>query len=128
MKIEHIAFLVNDPVAVADWYGKHLGLRILRKHGPPTHAHFLADDSGQCVLEVYTRHDVAVPEYRAMSSMVLHVAFMVDNVQVTIHRLAKAGATPEGGITRNPDGDELGMVRDPWGFAVQLVHRTHPMC
>ena len=45
----------------------------------------------------------------------------------TIARLVQAGATAEGAIVRNDDGDELGMVRDPWGFAVQLVKRAKAM-
>jgi glyoxylase I family protein len=29
MKIEHIAFNVADPVAVAAWYAEHLGLTVV---------------------------------------------------------------------------------------------------
>jgi hypothetical protein len=41
--------------------------------------------------------------------------------------LIKAGATPQGDINTNDDGDQLAMVRDPWGLPVQLVKRTKAM-
>lgn len=70
MKIEHVAWQVPDPVALADWYVEHLGMRA---------------------------------------------------------RLIAAGATPAGEIVVTPAGDELAMLRDPWGIPLQLVRRAEPM-
>jgi len=36
-------------------------------------------------------------------------------------------ATPEGEPFTNPAGDEVAMLRDPWGLAIQLIHRADPM-
>ena len=44
MKLEHVALLVADPVAMADWYTKHLGMRVAREGDAPGHARFLAQD------------------------------------------------------------------------------------
>ena len=126
MKIEHIGFNVREPVEMAKWLVTHLGMRIVRKHGPPTHAHFLAGDAGEMV-EVYHNPKATVPDYAAASSLVMHLAFVVDDMQATRQRLVKAGATLEGDIAFNDEGDELAMVRDPWGFPVQLVKRAKPM-
>jgi hypothetical protein len=38
-----------------------------------------------------------------------------------------AGATAEGEVTTTDAGDHLAMLRDPWGFPVQLVYRRDPM-
>jgi catechol 2,3-dioxygenase-like lactoylglutathione lyase family enzyme len=52
MKLEHIALQVPDPVAMADWYVKHLGMRVVRSGPPPAQARFIADSAGRTVLEV----------------------------------------------------------------------------
>ena len=127
MKIEHIAFNVQNPVAAAEWYVKHLGMRVVRKSGEPSYTHFLADSPGRAVMEIYNNPKVAVPDYAATDPLVLHLAFAVDDIHGARDRLLRAEATAEGEITRTPAGDEIAMVRDPWGFAIQLVKRTVPL-
>jgi glyoxylase I family protein len=51
----------------------------------------------------------------------------VDDVRPLRERLLKNGASSEGEISTNDDGDELAMLRDPWGLAIQLVKRAKPM-
>ena len=126
MKIEHTAFPVADPVAVASWYVAHLGLRIVRQTGAPTYTHFLSDQSGG-IIEVYNNPRVAVPDYAAMDSLLLHIAFEVENMEGEHRRLLAAGCTAEDEITPLPSGDIVTMLRDPWGLALQLVKRAEPM-
>jgi hypothetical protein len=38
-----------------------------------------------------------------------------------------AGATAEGEVSVTPAGDEMAMLRDPWGLPVQLIKRRVPM-
>lgn len=127
MRIEHFAFNVPEPVAMAAWYEKHLGMKTVRKAGPPTHMHFLADDSGQTIVEIYNNAKAPVPDYHTMPALVLHLAFAVDNVKATRERLLKAGATADDEIMVTPLGDEMVTIRDPWGVALQLVKRREPM-
>ena len=127
MKIEHVAFNVTEPVAMAHWYTKHLQMRVVRISGPPWHAHFLADAANQSMIEIYYNSKAPVPPYATMDPLVLHLAFAVDDVPATRARLIQAGATAEGEVDTNPLGDNLAMLRDPWGFAVQLVKRATPM-
>ena len=127
MKVEHIAVVVQDPVGMAEWYVENLGFQVLRKTGEPTHAHFLADEAGRVVLEVYNNPKVEVPDYASMDPLVMHVAFSADDVGRTRQRLLSAGAVAEGGVTVTEAGDELAMLRDPWGLPVQLVKRRDPM-
>ena len=127
MRIEHMAFNVPDPVAMARWYEQHLGMKTVRSSGPPNHMRFIADASGQTLLELYRNPKASVPDYRKLDPLVMHLAFQVDDVAGTRAGLLKAGATAEGEMSKSDSGDDLAMLRDPWGFAVQLVRRTTPM-
>ncbi len=127
MKIEHIACQVQDPVSVATWYVDHLGLTVKRRQTESPFGHFLADDGGAVMLELYNNPKASVPDYRAMDPLLLHVAFRTDDVGGTRRRLLGAGATAEGEPQVTPAGDEMAMLRDPWGLALQLVSRRDPM-
>ena len=125
MKLEHVALLVADPVAVARWYGENLGLRTLRSAGAPGFGHFLADETGAVALEVYTGENV--PDYAAMDPALLHVGFATADLPATREKLLAAGATAVGDVVVTPAGDRFAMLRDPWGLAVQLACRARPL-
>jgi glyoxylase I family protein len=127
MKIEHIALNVADPDAMARWYEAHFAMRTVRSAGPPTHTHFLADSSGQMLIEIYRHPNASVPDYRQMDPLILHLAFAANDVRATRARLLQAGCTPEGEMSVTGGGDELAMLRDPWGLPIQLAHRRTPM-
>jgi len=127
MKIEHVAYQVADPVAVAAWYVAHLGLTVKRAQSASPFGHFLADDGDHVMVEIYFNPAVPVPDYHAIDPLVAHLAFAADDVAATRERLMTAGATPLGDMQTSPAGDDLAMLRDPWGFAVQLVRRAQPM-
>jgi glyoxylase I family protein len=126
MKIEHFALQVSAPEAMADWYQKHLGCKIKRSSGPPTHQRFLSDDSGSIMLEFYHNPRVSVPDYDRMDPLLVHIAFVSESPEADRDRLIKAGAKLAEDLT-NPGGDQLVMLRDPWGVALQLVKRAQPM-
>ncbi|MCX5670690.1 MAG: VOC family protein [Planctomycetota bacterium] len=127
MDIEHIGYMVRQPAAAARWYVENLGLRIVRSGGPPADAHFLADTSGHVMIEIYNNPSAEVPDYAAMNPLVLHLAFETGDVEGECRRLVRAGAKAEGEITYAPNGDVIAIVRDPWGFPVQLAKRGAPM-
>ena len=127
MKIEHVAFNVEDPLTMARWYVDHLGFTVKRRVMESPWAHFLADDSGTVMIEIYGNPDVPLPDYRAMHPGALHLALISANVEADIARLTEAGGRQEGEIQRTPAGDTLAFVRDPWGFTLQLVQRQEPM-
>jgi len=127
VKIEHTAYQVDDPVALAAWYVAHLGLTVKRKQTVSPFGCFLADDGDAVMLEFYNNPKARVPEYRAIDPLVLHIAFRADDVAATRERLLEAGATAEGSVMTNEAGDTVAMLRDPWGIPVQLVSRVNPM-
>ncbi|MGD1044308.1 MAG: VOC family protein [Bacteroidota bacterium] len=126
-RLEHIAFNVKDPAAVAKWYCNHLGIKIVRKSLPPANTHFIGDTSGYMTFELYNNPDVPVPEYVSFSHMSLHLAFMVDDVKAMRDSLLAAGAKLVEDVTLTPAGDQVLMLRDPWGLAIQFVKRISPM-
>lgn len=123
MKIEHFAIQVPDPVAFAAWYTEHLDMRILRSGGAPTHTHFLADSDGTSVLEIYRNEDAPLPDYPRQDPLVVHLAFVSEDPAADRERLLAAGAVHHAGPTTTPAGDTLVMLRDPWGFPIQLCRR-----
>ncbi len=126
MRIEHIAMNLPKPVEAAKWYCEHLGLKCVKGSEEPPYAHFLADEAG-AMLEIYLNDSAPVPDYGSADPLVLHIAFEVDDVPAKRDELVEAGAATCGDITVTPAGDELAMLRDPWGVAVQLVKRAEPL-
>lgn len=127
VRLEHVAINVADPIKMAKWYVDNLGMKVLREGPPPINARFLADSGGNMMLELYHNPPDAVPNYAAMDPLLLHVAFMVDDVDAIRQKLIVAGATPAGEVTTTPAGDKLAMLRDPWGLAIQFIRRASPM-
>lgn len=127
IRLEHVAINVEDPVEMAKWYCDNLGMKIVRKGPPPVNMLFISDAGGNMMLEIYHNPPDAVPNYRSMNPLSLHIAFMVDDVEKTRRRLVTAGATIATDITVTDSGDKLVMLRDPWGVPIQFVKRAEPM-
>jgi catechol 2,3-dioxygenase-like lactoylglutathione lyase family enzyme len=126
MKIEHFAINVKDPIAMAAWYVEHTGLTVVRKQEGGANTHFLADDSGDVMLEIYNNPPDQVPDYFSMNPLLLHLAFVCETPVETRHRLEAHGAVfVEEVIIK--DGSHLVMMRDPWGLAIQLCKRGNKM-
>ncbi len=127
MHLEHLGLNHRDPVAAAAWYCKQLNMTVARKTGPPNNCHFLADSRGKMMLEFYADPTAAVPDYASLEPFSLHIAFHVDDVHAAVERLLEAGGSPAMSLKINSLGDEVAIVRDPWGIPVQLVKRAKPM-
>ena len=126
-RFEHIAFNVKEPIEIAKWYCENLGMKVLRKSPPPTNAHFLSDATGNILFELYSNIEAPVPDYSSLSHLSLHLAFMVDDVQAIRNTLISAGAKVVEDVTTIPTGDQILMMRDPWGLAIQFVKRATGM-
>ena len=126
MRLEHIAFQVADPAAMADWYVAHLGFGIRRRRDEPTVSRFLADGSGSILFELYCSPKAPVPDYAGLSPTVLHIAVLSADLAADAQRLVAAGATLFSG-PESSRGDHFAMLRDPWGLPLQLVRRAEPM-
>jgi catechol 2,3-dioxygenase-like lactoylglutathione lyase family enzyme len=125
MRLEHCALQVPDPVAMADWYVKHLGCAVARAGGAPNLTRFLA--AGPVLIEIYRSANAPTPDYASMHPSQLHLAFVSEDVRADRERLLAAGAKIAEDCTTTPAGDQLLMLRDPWGVGLQLVKRATPM-
>jgi catechol 2,3-dioxygenase-like lactoylglutathione lyase family enzyme len=126
MKIEHFAINVANPVEMAQWYETHLGMRIIKSANTAPYTHFLADESGNSLIEIYNNPANEVPNYAKMNPLIIHLAFVSTDVTGDIKRLTQAGATLVEEVLPG-DGTHLAMMRDPWGLAIQFCKRANPM-
>ena len=122
MKIEHVAFNVEEPVLMARWYVENLGLTVKRRTVDAPYAHFMADDGDTVMLEIYGNKNSPLPDYRNMNPAELHLAFSSTDIAKDVKRLKNAGATVVADIHQLGD-DTFAMLRDPWGLPLQLVIR-----
>ena len=129
MKIEHAGIMVEDPRLVAEWYCANLGFRVARGMQASPFTHFLVDASGNAMLEIYNNPAARVPDYAAQDPLVLHLAMDVGDeaIEAARDRLLAAGATLYSDVGVTPAGDQLVMLRDPWGLALQLARRKTAM-
>lgn len=126
MKIEHFAFNVADPEAVAEWYVANLGMSVARKMDSGPRTHFLKDSSGQVMIEVYNNPPDEVPPYKDMNPLIVHLAFVCENPDGKRAELENVGATFVEEV-KPGEGSHLVMMRDPFGFSIQLCKRGIPM-
>ena len=127
MKIEHLAFNVTDPLNMARWYVEHLGLKVKRRTVEAPFAHFLVDDSGTVMLEIYVNPDAPRLDFPTVQPPALHLAFLSSDLTADVKRLVAAGASIVADVHTLPTGDTFAMLRDPWGLPLQLVRRLSPM-
>ena len=127
VRLEHVAINVEDPAAMARWYCNNLGMKVVRKGPPPANMRFISDAGGNMMLELYNNPPDEVPDYPAMNPLSLHIAFMVDDVKAITRKLIGAGATIAVEMNTTDAGDELIILRDPWGVPIQFLKRAKPM-
>lgn len=127
MRIEHVAFNVSDPLAMARWYVEHLGFEVRRRVMEPPWAHFLVDSSGATMIEIYGNREAPALDFPNLSPAAVHLALVSDDIEADVRRLIAAGATSESGVQPLPGGDKMAFVRDPWGITLQLIRRAEPM-
>ncbi len=126
MKIEHFAINVEDPIAMVQWYKKHIGLKIVSQQMVHPFTAFLADDSGRVMIEIYKNPADEIPPYRKMNPLLLHLAFVSESPEMDKNKLLEAGASL---VSEDhlEDDTHLVMMRDPWGLAIQLCKRATAM-
>ncbi|WP_269522978.1 VOC family protein [Coraliomargarita parva] len=127
MRIEHFAYQVEDPDAMARWYSEHLGFQVKRSADTPVPVRFLAAGNDQVMIEIYNNPKVTTPDYASMDPLLLHLAFVCEDLSGTLKRLLEAGATLVNGPDQLENGDQLAMLRDPWQLPIQLCKRGIPM-
>lgn len=122
MIMEHVAINVPDPHRMVEWYIKELGMKFLQKANEYTY--FIADEKENTIMEIYHNPQAPVLPFQEMDPLMLHFAFLSDDLEKDTSRLVQAGATVFRDIVVTKGGDSLIMLKDPWGIAIQLVKRA----
>ena len=125
MRFEHFALNVPDARAMSRWYVAQLAFQVVRQREDAPYTHFLADETGRVVVELYTNPSAVIPDYAAQHPLIFHIAVFTADARTEQQRLVNAGATPFLEETA-PDGSRLIMLRDPWGVPLQLCQRAKP--
>ena len=126
-RFEHIEFNVADPQAVVKWYTENLGMVVMRSSGAPTYNTFIADTAKNMMLEIGHQEQYPVLDLSKIHHMAMHLAFIVNDVHKVKEKLMAAGATIASDITKSPSGDEILVLRDPWGLPIQFLKRAEQM-
>ncbi len=126
MQFEHFAINVPDAAAMAQWYVEHCRMRAVRALTEEPYTHFLADEGGRVVMEIYSNPSAPTMDFGAQDPLVFHFAFAVRDPVPLSQKLIAAGASLADDVTLD-DGSHLIMLRDPWGVPLQLCERTTPM-
>ena len=112
-----IFFKANDPQALADWYGRHLGLEV-----PPGWAGALLPwkraDTGADALTVWSPF-AADTRYFEPGDKPYMLNFRVDDLDAMLAELRAAGCTVLDRYDATEQG-KFGYVQDPEGAVVEL--------
>ncbi len=122
---EHLELNVGDPKAVVKWYCENLGMKVVREGAAPSFTTFIADSGRNMMLEITHSADYPALDFAKIHHMSLHLAFMVNDVPGMKAKLLLAGAVLVEDISKTPSGDQVLMLRDPWGLPIQFVQRTN---
>jgi len=121
IRFEHVAINVENPKQVADWYVKYVGLEILSASKKMI---FVRDPGGNFMFEFYHKPD-AVGSFASLNHSAGHVAFASDDADALSKKMQQGGAKIVD-TTTNPVGDTVINMTDPWGNALQVIHRVKP--
>jgi hypothetical protein len=128
MKIEHIGFLVPEPVSMRTWHNRHIGLEIIRMAGTDEDGVvFLRDTDSNTTIEFGRMQGYRPLDFNAFDPLQVHLAVECENPAELASVSQKAGATIVGESARNDYTNEKILVRDPWGFVLQLINRKRKL-
>lgn len=123
-RIEHIGLSVSDPIAMAEWYARVLGFHIVFSGADQEKAvAFVGDASGNCMLELGRLPGIEPLQSVQSHPLQLHIALASDHPAQDADYLIAHGASFIEEATFKRPGEELLLLRDPWGNSIQLAKR-----
>ena len=124
MRIEHIGICVVAPISMGIWYRDHLGFEIIRANGDDNFGvTFLRDKEDGTVIEIAKIPECTALDIEKHIPLQFHTAIDCSNPQTEADHLIKAGAEWIGESPYNNYPGEKLLVRDPWGYTIQLLNR-----
>ena len=123
MKIEHIGFLVDKPLSMADWWVSNLGFKVLRRDGTDAYGVCFLKDDGDTVLEFGSIPTEQALDFNKLEPLQVHIAIDCSDTESETRRLIANGAVLVGESPLNDFKNERILLRDPFGAVIQLVNR-----
>lgn len=123
--IEHVGLMAEDPEALAAWYERVFGFRIVYKSQKTPPAVFLAPDSGS-MIEIFPYKE-GVRVLTGSEKEAVHLAIEVKDFDQALDDLGKKGVVFIGGPKESAGGVKVIFFKDPeanWG---QLIYRPEPL-
>jgi catechol 2,3-dioxygenase-like lactoylglutathione lyase family enzyme len=124
---EHFAINVANSREISKWLAKNLGMIILHNGKAPAYGMFIADAGKNMMFEFYQNKNFPMVNFDSVSYQTFHVAFVVHDIQTVKDALVAAGAKVAEDIKKTSSGDDVLMLRTPWGLPIQFVKRVNPM-
>jgi glyoxylase I family protein len=122
--IEHVGIIVRRPMEMAQWYADVLGFDIRSSAGDDEKGGaFLTDADGRVMLEFGRLPDVTPLADRVDHHLQLHLGVHSDDPDAEAEYLVSKGAEYIEKCPASRPGDNLIVLRDPWGNCIQLVKR-----
>ncbi len=124
-EIEHIGICVEKPIEMANWYRETLGFNIVFSgEDEEKGVAFLTDGNGRVMLELGKLPGV-LPLTRGLSHhLQFHIALRSDDPEKDADYLVSKGAEFIENCPVRLPGDNLVVLRDPWGNTLQLAKRS----
>jgi uncharacterized glyoxalase superfamily protein PhnB len=124
MKVEHVGYSVPEPISMGSWYEENLDFKILRSFGTDDGgAVFLQGPEGNTIIELFKLPEVEALDFEDMAPIQLHLALECAKPVQFCKELAQAGAEVIGEAPKAKHQDKRYLVRDPWGFVLQILNR-----
>lgn len=123
--LEHIGILVEDPLAMAEWYRRVLGFRVhLAVQEEDKAVTFLSDQGGRVMLELGKLPGLVPTGEQLSHPLQFHIALFSTDLEVDRQQLMANGARFIEECPVKRPGERLLLFKDPWGHSLQLVTRT----
>lgn len=124
---EHIAFNVVDPQRMTNWYFENLGMKIVREDTLSNYTSFSSHENKNMLVELFHNKTYPLLDTNTMNILAMHIAFTSNDLRTTRNALIAAGAVLVEDVRTSGDGDEILLLKDPWGVPIQFVKRNNPM-
>jgi predicted enzyme related to lactoylglutathione lyase len=131
MKLGYVLIYVNDLLKTIDFYEKAFGLK--KKFVNPTNQYAEMENDGGMVLGFVQDDYVAkhcVPGFRKNTvgeiSAGFEIVFVTENINASIEKAVKAGATLVSRPTQKPWGQMVAYVTDINGILVEICGSINP--
>ena len=124
VRFEHLRINVADKERTAQWYVDHVGLEMIPSNTEDVV--YVADKDRNFMLELSALPNLK-NTYADVNIDAFHLAFEgQQSIKEVSERMLKNGGKQDGELYTNKIGDYVLNVRDPNGFALQLLYRVNP--